>query len=121
MGSNLSRTVIVARPLSEPQPAESAAETASTSAKPLPKAVGAGETLCEQVDEKGSRKADHVQVVTFDPLHERGTEALDRVAACALTPFLARDVEAELPRRQCAERHAGDRVPHLIPRRRQQA
>src|ERR1044072_9429249 len=102
MGSNLSRTVIVARPLSEPQPAESAAETASTSARPLPKAVRAREALREQVDEKGSRKADHVQVVAFDPLHEPGTEALDRVAACALTPFLARDGEAQPPGRACA-------------------
>ena len=40
------------RPPSEPQPAASAAETASTSARALAKAVGAREAFREQIDEK---------------------------------------------------------------------
>src|SRR5215475_15151728 len=98
IGSNLSRTVIAFRPLSEPQPAASAAETTSTSARALAKAVGAREALREQIDEDRRREADHVQVIAFDPLHERGTDALDRVAACAPAPLLGRDVETELTR-----------------------
>src|ERR1043165_4949769 len=103
MGSNLSRTVIVARPLPEPQPAASKAETASISVTALAIAVGSRAALREQIDENRRGEADHVQVVAFDPLHERGAETLDRVAAGAPAPLLACDVEAELPGRQRPE------------------
>src|SRR5262249_34969111 len=114
-------TVIVARPPPEPQPAASTAETASASARALAIPVRTREAAGEQIDKDRGREADHVQVVALDPLDERGPEALDRIAAGTIAPLLAHDVEAELPRGQRPERHAGDCVPHLFPRGSQQA
>jgi hypothetical protein len=91
MAWNRSRTSIEPRP--EPQPAATAAEQASRSGRALAKAVDAGKALREQADQERCRQPDEVQVVAFDPLDERGAQALDRIAAGTLTthdPFVRR-------------------------------
>src|SRR5438045_2278458 len=60
-------------------------------------------------------------IVAVDALDERGAAALDRVAACAITPFLGRDVEAELAGSQDAKGDVRNRVMQVLPRGRQEA
>src|SRR5436190_14848253 len=83
-------------------------------------AVVAGEARGEEADQEGSREADHVQVVAFGALDERGAEALDRIRAGAVLPLAARDVGGDVARGHGAERHAGDLVLDLLPAGRDQ-
>ena len=57
----------------------------------------------EDLQERGRREADDVQVVAFDPLDERGAAALDRVPARAPLPLAARPRTRRAPRRRHRE------------------
>src|SRR6266508_6626 len=78
-------------------------------------AVEAREAFGQEADEEGGGETDHVQVVAFDPLDERGAESLDRVRARAVLPFARRDVRSEIASRQGPERDTGDLVVKLLP------
>src|SRR5207244_12699859 len=78
-------------------------------------AVRAREAFRQEADQQRDREADDVQVVALDRADERRTQALDRVGAGAALPLAARDVVAEITRRQRPEGHPGRRVLEHLP------
>src|SRR6476620_11144691 len=79
-------------------------------------AVRSREALGQDLDQQGCRKADDVQVVTFDALDERRAEPLDRVAAGTPLPLAAAHVMGKVARGQSPELDPRRLAVQLLPR-----
>src|SRR5438876_12149964 len=73
-------------------------------------AVHAREALGEQAHQERAGKPDHVQVVAFDALDERGADALDRVRAGSALPLPCPYVRRDIARVERTEPDRSDLV-----------